>query len=129
MDWLKDFLNGLAQWLLTELGKLINNLASTLSWLFASFIAFCVMPITWVIDSATYYLGYVVESVQWIGSEVDRLGFDDVGGMWNSMGPYLNLANTVFPIDKVFWCVGILVALRVLALVVRVIIRLVPTMG
>ena len=129
MEWLREHLNGLAVWLLAELGKLLNNITGTVSWVLASLIGLVVLPVSWIFDAASYYLDYAISAVRWLGSQVDQLGLSQMGGEWGQLGQYLNQANTVFPLDTLLFCVGGLLALRGVALLVRIAIRLIPTMG
>lgn len=129
MIYLGQLIFGAFKWLADQVGKLINNASGTMAFLWASFITFVVVPVTWLIDVATQTVQLVIQLTLWMADQLTKLHFEDFAAKWQMLGVYIAQANVVFPLNFLFFCVAILVSLKLVALLVRIVIRLIPTAG
>jgi len=126
MRYLGDLMVGLAKWILDQVGRVANNVSATFLFIWGSFIGCIVLPVTWLLDWATQGIQHVTSVVQWISAQIDKLELDRFADLWAQMGVWLARAEVVFPLGFLFKCIGILIAIRLTVLGLRLFLRFIP---
>lgn len=129
MIYLGQLVFGCFKWLADQVGKLINNISATMAFIWASFITLVVVPVTWLIDFATQGIQVAIQLTLWMADQLTKLKFEEFAAKWQMLGVYYAQANVVFPLNFLFFCVAVLVGIKLVALLVRIGIRLIPTAG
>jgi len=126
MRFLSDLLTGLFKWGVDQVGRIVNNASATMLLVLGVFMGSVVLPVSWLFKWATGGVNKVNEVLIWIGGQVDKLQLDRFAELWSGLGGFLSQVEAVFPLSFLFKCAGIMIAIRIAILGLRLALRFIP---
>lgn len=112
-----------------SLGKGVQALIDAFGKMWWLVVSFVLVPISWVVDLGTWALQWATQQIGWLSGQVDAAGFGDIGPTFQSFGYWLGLLDYLVPVQFMFSILTILVTTWVVCIIIRVVIRAIPTAG
>lgn len=129
MKWLGDKLRGWLQIVIDTIAEKLRYLGTRTVAAMGGVVVFILTPINWALQWMTAMLHWLAGKIGELASVVAGLHFGDLATYWSAFSPYFALLDLFIPLGLLTSSIAGLFVLWVLTLIVRVIIRFLPSIA